>query len=92
MRSTTTAARAGLPDATATFRWTVPDPDGRHVSGWRAQSLRTLTATAALGLLVVLLVVGAALTGVRRRHEPPQPLLTQDVHVDRELSGTNGPR
>jgi len=87
-----TAARAGLPDATATFRWTVPDPDGRHVSGWRAQSLRTLTATAALGLLVVLLVVGAALTGVRRRHEPPQPLLTQDVHVDRELSGTNGPR
>jgi copper transport protein len=88
-----TAARAGLPDATARFQWTVPDPDGRPVSGWRAQPLRGLAETTALGLLVILVVVGAALTGARRRREPPPPRpRRQDVHVDRQLSGTNGRR
>jgi copper transport protein len=87
-----TAARAGLPDATATFRWTVPDPDGRPVSGWRAQPLRSLAETAALGVLVVLLVVGAALIGVRGRRDPPQPPGRQGVQVDRQLTGTNGLR
>jgi copper transport protein len=87
-----TASRAGLPDATATFRWSVPDPNGRQVSGWRARPLRTLGETTAVGLLVLLLVVGAALSGVARRRDPHPSPGRQPAEADKELSGTNGSR
>jgi copper transport protein len=87
-----TVTRAGIPHAVVTFRWRVPDPNGRVVSGWRARPLRAVSEATALALLVLTLVAGAALTGARRGHDPRPAASARPARDDRELTGSNGPR
>jgi copper transport protein len=92
-RAHVVATRPGLPDATGTFRWTVPDPVGRQVTGWRARSLAPVARVGSLALLALLLVTAAVTVGVRRQRvaRPPVPRRGTE-EVDQQLSGTNGGR
>ena len=61
------ATRPGLPDATTTYRWVVPDPAAREVRGAAATSVRSWSGPAAGVAAVALLLAAALLVGLRRR-------------------------
>jgi copper transport protein len=67
------ALRAGLPPATASYRWTVPGPGVPIATGLRGTSLAGLTTFLAISFVVV--VAGLCLAGmllVRRLRRPDQ--------------------
>ncbi len=84
------ASRSGLPDATASYRWVVPDPAARQVTGVAAAPLTRWTdpAAAVVGLAALAGLAGA----LHRRRRPRVEAGTADVEDggDRAEDGAAG--
>ncbi len=91
-RARVQATRDGLPPATTTYTWQVPDPAARQVTGFAATVLRPWSTGLALLLVGLALLLGTVLVGVTRRRPrpagssapagPPDGLVDSDRLVD----------